>query len=225
MLNKVHAERQASQSAIASSGGGGGSRIWLIVTICLVIILAGLGTFSYFYYKNKSAKTTPTPSPTITLKASPSSTQSPTTSPIASPSPTDTTKVKIFMIALGDNGASGKLIGCGDSAVAVEREVPATQAVLKAAIEQLISVKDATYGESGLTNPLSQSSLNFVSATIDDNGKATVRFSGNLSLPGECGDARIQAQFEETALQFSTVQSVDIFINNTNLKDLISQEG
>ena len=128
------------------------------------------------------------------------------------------------MIALDDNGASGKLIGCGDSAVAVEREVPETQAVLQAAMEQLISIKDPTYGESGLSNPLYQSSLNLESASID-NGKATVKFTGSLSLPGECGDARIQAQFEETALQFSTVTSVDILINGTNLRDLISQEG
>lgn len=217
MLNKV-------KSAVAPSGGEGGSKIWLIVTICLVLILAGVGTFSYFYYKNRSTKITPTSSPTVTLKVSPSSTQSPTKSPVASPSPTGTTTVKIFMIAMDDNGASGKLIGCGDSAVAVEREVPATQTVLKAAMEQLISIKDASYGSSGLSNPLSQSSLNFVSASID-NSKATVKFTGNLVLPGECGDARIQAQFEETALQFPTVQNVDILINGTNLHDLISQEG
>jgi hypothetical protein len=91
-------------------------------------------------------------------------------------------------------------------------------------MEQLISIKDSTYGQSGLVNPLSQSSLNFVSAAID-NGKATVKFTGNLVLPGECGDARIKAQFEETALQFSTVQSVDILINDQNLRDLTSQQG
>lgn len=217
MLNKV-------KSAVASSGGRGGSRIWLIVTICLVLILAGVGTFYYLFYKNKSTKTTPTPSPTITLKASPSSTQSPTKSPAISPSPTGTTKIKVFMIAENDNGASGKLIGCGDSAVAVEREVPETQAVLKTAMEQLVSIKDKNYGESGLYNPLYASSLNLESAVID-NGKATVKFSGTLNLVGTCEDARLQAQLRETALQFPTVQSVDILINDTNLRDLISQEG
>ncbi len=190
---------------------------WIIILIVLALIA---GVFGYLFFTKPSRPTpsaSPSNQPSSTLTNTPSATTSTAT-------PIGTTKIKIFMIAVDDNGASGKLIGCGDSAVAVEREVPQTQAVLKAAMEQLISVKDSTYGGSGLTNPLSQSSLNFVSATID-NGKATVKFTGNLSLPGECGDARIQAQFEQTALQFPNVESVDIFINDQNLRDLISQEG
>lgn len=195
---------------------------WIILIVAIILVAVVL---VYFYFKNKSPKPTPTTSVSLNLSPSPAASASLAASPTPSASQSQgVTKVKIFMIAVGDNGASGKLIGCGDSAVAIEREVPQTQAVLKAAMEQLISIKDPTYGESGLTNPLYQSSLNFVSAAID-NGKATVKFTGNLVLPGECGDARVQAQFEETTLQFPNVQSVDIFINDKNLRDLMSQTG
>ncbi|MEK7142776.1 MAG: GerMN domain-containing protein, partial [Patescibacteria group bacterium] len=174
---------------------------------------------------NKKTNTSPTPSPTF---ASPGITKSPTQSPspttAISPTATPTTTVKIFLIAKDDNGASGKLVGCGDSAVAVEREVPETKAVLRAAIEQLISIKDKSYGESGLYNALADSSLNFQSAEITD-GKATIKLTGPLNLVGTCEDARIQAQLKETALQFSTVQSAEIFINDKNLDDILSQAG
>ena len=191
---------------------------WIIVIIILVFALTGI--FVYFYFKNKQIKTSTSASPTAQVS---SPTRFPSPVPSQSPSPA-TTKVKIFMIAPDDNGVLGKKIGCGDSAVAVTREVPETQAVLKAAMEQLISIKDKNYGETGLYNALYNSSLNLESASIE-NGRATVKFSGTLNLVGTCEDARIEAQFQETALQFSTVQSADIFINDQNLHDLISQEG
>ena len=111
-----------------------------------------------------------------------------------------------------------------DSAVAVDREIPPTKAVLKAAMEQLVSIKDKNYGQSGLYNALYQSSLNVDSVAIDDNGKATIKLSGTLQLVGTCEDPRIEAQLRETAMQFSTVKSADIFINNKNLTEIMSLE-
>lgn len=185
--------------------------IYWILLIVVALILLGLGIY-YFYFQKKSTLVPTSPSPSISTTVSPSS------------STTATTQVKIFMIAMNDNGASGIKIGCGDSAVAVTREAPQTQAVLRAAMEQLVSIKDKYYGESGLYNPLYQSNLTLQSAVIN-NGKATVKFTGTLTLVGTCEDARIEAQFMQTALQFNSVSNAEIFINGKNLKDLISQKG
>jgi len=194
---------------------------WILIIIIVLLIISGI--FGYIYIGNKKTNPSTTPSPTLTsptLAKSPGQSPSPITSPTATP----TTTVNIFLIAQDDNGKTGKLVGCGDSAVAVEREVPETKAVLRAAIEQLISIKDKTYGSAGLYNALADSSLNFESAEIN-NGKATIKLSGTLNLVGTCEDARIEAQLKETALQFSTVQSAEIFINDINLDEIIGQEG
>jgi len=190
--------------------------------ILLVVIVLALTGGLYWYYKirPKNAQSTTSPSPTVSQTLSPANSASPTISP-------STTKqtIKIFMIAIDDNGKSGKKIGCGDSVVAVDREILPTQAVLKAAMEQLVSIKDKNYGQSGLYNALYQSSLNVDSVSIDENGKATIKLSGTLQLVGTCEDPRLEAQLRETAMQFPTVKSADIFINDKNLTEIMSLEG
>ncbi len=133
-------------------------------------------------------------------------------------------KVKVFFISLNDNGASGKKIGCEDSVVGITRDITPTQAPLRSAYEALLAEKNRVVGQSGLTNILAGSKLKLDSATVA-NGKATVKLSGTFSLGGVCDDPRFKAQLEETALQFPTVKSVDVFINNKTLTELLSQKG
>lgn len=186
---------------------------WIIVIVVVMVLgLAG----GFFYWKSLTHPRLIDNGPLIIS----SHDSSPTSSSVAT---NQKMEVKIFMVAVDDNGASGTKIGCGDSAVSVIREVPQTQAVLKAAMKQLISVKDKYYGQSGLYNPLYQSDLSLESVAID-NGKATIKFTGTLTLSGTCEDPRIEAQFMQTALQFPTVSKAEIFINGRNLKDILSQK-
>jgi hypothetical protein len=83
---------------------------------------------------------TETISPTATMEV-PSPTQVPQASPALVPTTATEQTVKIFLIALEDNGKSGPLVGCGDSAVPVVVTVPKTQGVLRAALEKLLSAK------------------------------------------------------------------------------------
>ena len=131
--------------------------------------------------------------------------------------------VKIFLIALEDNGQSGILVGCGDSAVPVTVIIPRTQGVLKAALEKLLSIKEQYYGESGLYNALYQSDLKLKSVTIDQ-GKAVIHLTGTVMLGGVCDAPRFEAQIKQTALQFSTVSDVEVFINDIPLEDVLSQK-
>ena len=130
-------------------------------------------------------------------------------------------RVKIFLIALEDQGKSGEPVGCGDSAVPVEVEVPHTQAVLRAALEALLSIKQQNYGESGLYNSLYQSDLKIDSLTITD-GKANLSLSGKMALGGECDNPRFGAQITQTILQFPTVSEAAVLISGKPLKDVLS---
>ncbi len=166
------------------------------------------------------------PSPTDTSQVEVSDPLPPTDLPTgqattAAPTPAGPQMVKIYLIAVGDNGVSGDLIGCGDSAVSVQVEITPTQGVLKAALLSLLSIKTRDYGESGLYNVFYQSSLQLDSVKIE-NGTAIIYLSGSLLLGGECDNPRVEAQLTKTALQFSTVQQVSIFINNRPLKDVLS---
>lgn len=139
-----------------------------------------------------------------------------------SDAPATTDRVKIFLVALEDNGQSGEPIGCGDSIIPVEQQIEPTPAPLRAALERLLSIKDQFFGQSGLYNALYQSNLRVDNVTIE-NRKAIVHLSGTLTVGGVCDSPRVLAQLEETALQFETVDDVDIFVNGTPLEQLLSQ--
>ncbi len=129
--------------------------------------------------------------------------------------------VNIYLIALSDNGRTGAQVGCGDSVVPVPVQIGQTQGVLRAALEQLLSIHQPDYGPSGLYNALSQSDLSVAEITIE-NGVATIHLNGALTIGGVCDAPRVQAQLEQTALQFSTVQSAQFYINGVPLQDALS---
>lgn len=211
----------------------------------VMVTLTACGTFEV------SVDATPTLLPTIsfqlptstaTVAASPTLQVSPTaTSTVPPPTlvpPTATTvqqvppastattaateqTVKIVLIELEDNGQSGTLVGCGDSAIPINVTIPRTQGVLRAALEKLLSAKQQFYGESGYYNALYQSDLRVAGVTIEQ-GKATIRLTGTLTLGGTCDAPRVEAQIEQTALQFSTVSDVAVFINDVPLEEALS---
>jgi len=100
--------------------------------------------------------------------------------------------------------------------VMVTRTIPATTAPLTAALKVLFTEKE---------NSVPSTEYNFIARTSDtlafdrttiEDGTANIYLIGALSgLSGACDDPRAQIQIEETALQFSTVQRVQIFLNGT----------
>ena len=127
-------------------------------------------------------------------------------------------QVNIYLIGIG----SGK-VGCGDQVVAVKRNVAPTQAPLTAALNQLLSLHDQYYGQSGLYNTLYQSNLAVKSITR--NGTTwNIYLTGTLRLGGVCDIPRVEAQLQRTALQFATVKRANYFINGVPLKTALSQK-
>lgn len=163
--------------------------------------------------------TKPAPTQPAPTKAAP--TQAAATQVPPSATASSSKENKIFLIAINDNGVSGKKIGCGDSVVAVVTQVADPAAPLRGTLDNLLAVHSQFYGQSGLYNALFRSDLKLKSVTIK-NEVAEIQLTGSLTLGGVCDSPRVQAQLEETALQFATVKSVNITINGKRLQDLLS---
>jgi len=168
------------------------------------------------------------PSPSLTLRFAeqivPTATivqQVPPTSTVPVSTTATEQFVKIVLIALEDNGQSGTLVGCGDSAIHITVTIPRTQGVLRGALEKLLSAKEQFYGESGYYNALYQSDLQVVRVVIEQ-GKAVIHLTGSIRLGGTCDAPRVEAQIEQTALQFSTVSDVAVFVNDVPLEEVLS---
>lgn len=187
--------------------------LW-IVTGVLILIVFGAG---FFLFSKQTLKQEPTSKDKQTISESIEN-----TSPTPKPQGT-VNEIKIYLTAIDDNGKSGEMIGCGDSVVPVVRSIASTTAPLSAALSELLNLKGQYYGQSGLYNALYQSNLKLDKATVQ-NGTAIINLSGNLLLGGVCDDPRVEAQLTQTVLQFSTVKSADIYINNKPLKEVLSEK-
>ena len=142
------------------------------------------------------------------------------TTPPPTPSQTLFDRANIYLVALGDNGASGEMIGCQDSIIPVQVQFAPTVAPMTAAYQYLLGVPAGDYGQSGLTNTIGSSSLTLQGIDIQ-NRHALIYLSGNLSVAGVCDVPRIQAQLERVALQFHTVDAVSVFVNGQPIEAVI----
>jgi hypothetical protein len=177
---------------------------------------------------NLTVGSTPT-ARVITSTSQPLPSSTPTPLPVApTPIPTQPEgldRINIYLVAVGDNGASGKLIGCGDSLVPVEVRIEPTLGVLRAALNELFKLEgQIMYGQSGLYNALYLSDLSIADVAVID-GEARIDLQGKLMTGGECDIPRIEEQLRSTALQFSTVDRVSIRVNGVLLEELLDLRG
>jgi hypothetical protein len=132
----------------------------------------------------------------------------------------NTQPIKIYLVALGDNGKTGKKIGCDDSLIAVTRDIKKTTSPLTAAIRELLLTPQHPDGSPNLENFWKGNKLKVISVSLV-NGTATIRLSGQVFVAGVCDEPRIQSQIEATARQFRTVKNVKVFIGKQTLADAI----
>lgn len=185
----------------------------------------------------------PAPAPTST-SASPSATASPTASPSATaaptatapPSPAPTTPapeptstgfpeqvapLTVYYVAIGDNGASGPMIGCGDGLVATTTAPVRFTDQVGPSIGTLLANKSRDVGLSGLVNALYQSSLTYLGGEL--NGSTiTIYLSGQFMLAGVCDIPRAKAQLEYTAMAASGATSAQVFVNGSPIDEVLS---
>ncbi|MEA5453225.1 hypothetical protein SPF06_00685 [Sinomonas sp. JGH33] len=127
----------------------------------------------------------------------------------------------IYYVAIGDNGASGPLIGCGDSLVATHTEPVRFTDQVGPSIRTLLANKSRTIGMSGLVNVLSQSNLVYEGGELDGS-TITINLSGQFSLGGVCDIPRAKAQLEFTAMTAAGATSARVFVNGRPIDDVLS---
>ena len=127
-------------------------------------------------------------------------------------------EVKVFLVALNDNGRRGRRVGCDDSLVPVTRNVRADADPLRAALEELLALPRENEG--GLGNFWQGENLRLESV-VQRGGVATVRLSGNVYIAGVCDAPRIEGQITETARQFRGVRTVRVFVGGRRLADAL----
>ncbi|HET9015278.1 MAG TPA: hypothetical protein VFN57_06760 [Thermomicrobiaceae bacterium] len=134
----------------------------------------------------------------------------------------------LYLIAIGDNGTSGPLVGCGDSLVTVPGidigSQPTTAAKITAALTALFAIHTAYYGQSGLYDSLYQANLHVDSVRLDGT-RAIVHLSGTVNLRGVCDDPRALAQIKAEVLQFPGVTRADIVYQGDLLEAFLSGRG
>jgi hypothetical protein len=197
---------------------------YLLIIICILVwVLSACVTITLKDPTQTQLPTTARPLPTNTsIPPTPLPTLTPSVTPTISKG---ATSVKIFLIAVNDNGVSGKKIGCNDSVVPVLMYIDPTLGVLRASLNELFKMEgQREYGSSGLYNSLYQSHLSIDSLNIV-NREAIVKLKGSLSSGGVCDNPRIKAQLEEAALQFKTIDRVSVFINGIPLNQVLSGQG
>ena len=170
------------------------------------------------------APSTPSAAPTSTAAVPPSSAPA---SPPATAEPTPTglpeqvAPLTIYYVAVGDNGVSGPLVGCGDSLIATTTAPVRFTEQVGSSMETLLANKSRDVGMSGLVNVLYKSSLTYVDGEL--NGSTiTVWLTGEFMLGGVCDVPRAKAQLEYTAMAAIGATSARVFVNNRLIDEVLS---
>lgn len=180
------------------------------LAVTVVVAILALGFIAFMWMQNSAGvdldEITPTETPTTT----------PTTTPSESAGATSTVLLAMLDTEGTTNGPSR---GC-DKVVMINQAISSTTAPLTAALQALFAIN--TTSVQGWFNyiPRTSGTLQFQSATVT-NGTAHIYLSGSLSgMAGICDDPRTEIQIEETALQFPTVQNVQLYLNNQPVSTL-----
>jgi spore germination protein GerM len=181
-----------------------------IIAAVIVFIIIAILSYNVFH---RNELTTSTHTATSTEQVSTSTDNVPATTTALKPGYVN--KVGVYYIAIEDAGKMGKKIGCNDSVVEVVRNITPTQSPLRAALESLLANHNQKV-ENDLYNSLYQSNLKLDSLALT-NGVATIKLTGTMALGGVCDDPRFEAQIQETALQFPSVKTAEIYINGKPL--------
>lgn len=112
---------------------------------------------------------------------------------------------------------SNEKVRACDAVVMVPQQIAPTPRVLHAALERLFA-DTFDYGFTPGNFVATQEKLAFDRATIE-HGLATIYLTGSVGpIAGACDVPRIETQITETALQFATVNRVQILLNGEPLQ-------
>jgi hypothetical protein len=119
---------------------------------------------------------------------------------------------------------------CGDVLVGVRSNVQVDEDdpsdTLRRVLRSMLDMDQQSAQGLNLANPVVEQELRLESVTLSQNGRASLRFFGDLSFTDNtCAPERLRQQIEQTALQFDDVNDVRIYINDALLDDLYNSMG
>jgi len=126
-----------------------------------------------------------------------------------SPPTTETMTVKVYF----NNDKLDPEISC-NKVFSIERQVPKTEAVARAAVEELLKGPSLAERQQGYFTNINPG-VKIQSLIIDEQGMAKIDFDEQIQnqVGGSCRVSAIRAEITETLKQFPTVKSVTISIN------------
>lgn len=131
-------------------------------------------------------------------------------------------KTRIWLISI-DGKQGGPKVGCGDTAVPVEVELPLDSPALAGSLDALLE-EGRRHEPAGLYNALAASPLKV--QRIDLAGSsARIDLTGYLEIGGECDGPRVLDQLDRTVTQFPDVKRAEFFLDGKPLRDLLSGKG
>lgn len=124
------------------------------------------------------------------------------------------TTIQVPLIREASEGSSN-IIGCGAEIFFAPHAVPKTTAVLDATYQLLFNIKSAPEIPSDeFRNTVGTYTKLFYDRVTLDNGIAKVYLTGEMYGPGHCAEPELRAQMIQAALQYPTVNRVEILLNN-----------
>jgi hypothetical protein len=172
-----------------------------VVLVGVAVLILLIGGWWLVTSQNTGSMATTTPNGATT----------PPTGTSSEPTTPATARVHLAVLNISGSG-QGKQRGC-DHVVMVPWTIATTTAPLSAALRALFSISTTSVGGHFNFIDRTNETLKFDRATVQ-NGTAHIYLTGQLSgLAGVCDDPRSAIQIEETALQFSTVQKVQLYLN------------
>lgn len=130
---------------------------------------------------------------------------------------------RLYLIAINGASIGGESIACGDTLVPVSVDASQAGSPLAGVLNALLSLEGSS-PSAGLYNALHRSSLALENVEVSGQ-HARIHLTGEIAIDGVCDAARIQAQLEQTALQFDDIETVDILVNGRPLNEALSPGG
>jgi hypothetical protein len=131
-------------------------------------------------------------------------------------------KARIYLISI-EGKQAGPKVGCGDTTVPLEVELPLDSPALAGSLDALLDA-GKRHEPAGLYNALDHSPLKVQRIDLKG-GSARIDLTGYLEIGGECDIPRVLDQLTRTATQFSDVKEAEFFLDGKPLRDLLSGKG
>ena len=193
----------------------------LTILILVLIIILGLA----FYLRHTVLVLTPSGENATTTATTTTATSTIVENEVISTS--TTMKVKVALLgAQMETSNKNNFRGC-DVFELVDREVLYSTTPLNSALRELFSKKNIWMPSELVPGNFiaSQKELFFDKVDIQNNVAKIYLIGKTGPLNGVCDSPRLRIQLEETVLQFSTVKSVEFYLNNIKTNLTFSQKG